>query len=146
MTLRGRLLYYFWLPAALWEFDRITIDSVQAEQAILAYDSIERKCSECSSTCILGHRFLNPGCGLKTVRFSVKNRMMEAAAVCQAVDTVMGSLQPLQNGEMPQHPVNRVFVAIRPPGHHCGEDTPSGFCFVKNAALGAAHGTVSACR
>jgi histone deacetylase HOS3 len=34
----------------------------------------------------------------------------------------------------------RAFVAIRPPGHHCGEDTPSGFCFVNNVAVGAAHG------
>jgi len=32
------------------------------------------------------------------------------------------------------------FAAIRPPGHHCGEDTPSGFCFVNNVAIGAAYG------
>jgi histone deacetylase HOS3 len=34
----------------------------------------------------------------------------------------------------------RAFCAVRPPGHHCGEDTPSGFCFVNNVAIGAAHG------
>ncbi|TDL17761.1 Arginase/deacetylase [Rickenella mellea] len=33
----------------------------------------------------------------------------------------------------------RAFVAIRPPGHHCGDDTPSGFCFVNNVAVAAAH-------
>ncbi|KAK7022255.1 histone deacetylase HOS3 [Favolaschia claudopus] len=49
--------------------------------------------------------------------------------VCEAVDSVVGSSQS----------VARAFVAIRPPGHHCGEDTPSGFCFVNNVAIGAAH-------
>lgn len=36
--------------------------------------------------------------------------------------------------------VPRTFVAIRPPGHHCGDETPSGFCFVNNVLIGAAHG------
>ncbi|KAL7410441.1 histone deacetylase domain-containing protein, partial [Mrakia frigida] len=31
------------------------------------------------------------------------------------------------------------FCAIRPPGHHCGEDDPMGFCFVNNVLVGAAH-------
>ncbi len=37
-------------------------------------------------------------------------------------------------------PPRRAFVAVRPPGHHCGENTPCGFCFVNNVAVGAAHG------
>ncbi|KAG6872232.1 hypothetical protein C0995_011736 [Termitomyces sp. Mi166 len=48
--------------------------------------------------------------------------------VCEAVDNVIASKTD-----------TRAFVAIRPPGHHCGEDTPSGFCFVNNIAIGAAH-------
>ncbi|KAH8826523.1 Arginase/deacetylase [Flagelloscypha sp. PMI_526] len=48
---------------------------------------------------------------------------------CEAVDVVFSR----------ENPVNRAFVSIRPPGHHCGEDTPSGFCFVNNVAVGAAH-------
>ncbi|KAJ7704976.1 histone deacetylase domain-containing protein [Mycena rosella] len=62
--------------------------------------------------------------------------------VCEAVDAVAGSAQPVfvnQLPETPVRPVNRAFVAVRPPGHHCGEDTPSGFCFVNNVAIGAAH-------
>ncbi|KAJ3516478.1 hypothetical protein NMY22_g14197 [Coprinellus aureogranulatus] len=47
--------------------------------------------------------------------------------VCEAVDNVMSKS------------LERAFVAIRPPGHHCGEDTPSGFCFVNNVAVAAAH-------
>ncbi|KAJ6544597.1 Arginase/deacetylase [Mycena vulgaris] len=62
--------------------------------------------------------------------------------VCEAVDAVAGSTQPMFTNQLPgtpAHPVNRAFVAIRPPGHHCGEDTPSGFCFLNNVAIGAAH-------
>jgi hypothetical protein len=36
--------------------------------------------------------------------------------------------------------INNAFCVIRPPGHHCGEDTPSGFCYVNNVAVGAMHG------
>lgn len=51
-------------------------------------------------------------------------------AVCEAVDMVIA----------PEIGPSRAFVAIRPPGHHCGEDTPSGFCFVNNVVIAAAHG------
>ncbi|KAF8416963.1 histone deacetylase domain-containing protein [Tirmania nivea] len=33
----------------------------------------------------------------------------------------------------------RAFVAIRPPGHHCAETTPSGFCWLNNVHVGIAH-------
>ncbi|KAJ7273763.1 Arginase/deacetylase [Mycena rebaudengoi] len=62
--------------------------------------------------------------------------------VCEAVDAIAGSSQPAFVNRVPGtpiHPIHRAFVAIRPPGHHCGEDTPSGFCFVNNVAIGAAH-------
>ncbi|KAF9483589.1 histone deacetylase complex protein [Pholiota conissans] len=51
--------------------------------------------------------------------------------MCEAVDKVVS-----RNSTSPLH---RAFVAIRPPGHHCGEDSPSGFCFLNNVAIGAAH-------
>ncbi|KAG9079644.1 hypothetical protein FRC06_007604, partial [Ceratobasidium sp. 370] len=35
--------------------------------------------------------------------------------------------------------IPRAFVAIRPPGHHCGSDEPAGFCWVNNVLVGAAH-------
>ncbi|KAF8827670.1 hypothetical protein HHX47_DHR4000146 [Lentinula edodes] len=50
--------------------------------------------------------------------------------VCESIDTVV---DPSPSSS------KRAFVAIRPPGHHCGEDTPSGFCFVNNVIVGAAH-------
>ncbi|KAF9525850.1 histone deacetylase complex protein [Crepidotus variabilis] len=55
--------------------------------------------------------------------------------VCEAVDKVVLSNQ--MEGALPT--MKRAFVAVRPPGHHCGEDTPAGFCFVNNVAIGAAH-------
>ncbi|EPT05331.1 hypothetical protein FOMPIDRAFT_134772 [Fomitopsis schrenkii] len=57
--------------------------------------------------------------------------------ICEAVDTVVGP-EPSRNGEG-AGPMKRAFVAVRPPGHHCGENTPSGFCFVNNVAVAAAH-------
>ncbi|KAI0087016.1 histone deacetylase domain-containing protein [Irpex rosettiformis] len=63
------------------------------------------------------------------------------ATVCEAVDAmVIDSRSPTQNPTDGQlKPSRSSFVAVRPPGHHCGEDTPSGFCFVNNVVVGAAH-------
>ncbi|KAK5725017.1 histone deacetylase [Elasticomyces elasticus] len=36
----------------------------------------------------------------------------------------------------PQTQTKRAFVAIRPPGHHCSADYPSGFCWVNNVHVG----------
>lgn len=46
--------------------------------------------------------------------------------VCDAVDTVFAS---------PDGP-RRAFVAVRPPGHHCSADFPSGFCWLNNVHVG----------
>ncbi|VDC05529.1 unnamed protein product [Peniophora sp. CBMAI 1063] len=55
---------------------------------------------------------------------------------CEAVDAVIAASRAT---EAVAEQARRAFVAIRPPGHHCGEDTPSGFCWVNNVAVGAAH-------
>lgn len=34
---------------------------------------------------------------------------------------------------------SRAFVCIRPPGHHCSDDHPSGFCWVNNVHVGIEH-------
>ena len=36
-------------------------------------------------------------------------------------------------------PANRAFVLCRPPGHHCTGAVPSGFCWVNNVSVAAAH-------
>ena len=70
--------------------------------------------------------------------------------VCEAVDQVFFASSPppqsspetnQQSQEVePKQTNSRAFVGVRPPGHHCGEDTPCGFCFVNNVAVAAAHG------
>lgn len=50
-----------------------------------------------------------------------------AGAVCMAVDAVMSN------------EAERVFCAVRPPGHHAEIDKAMGFCLFNNVAVGAAH-------
>ncbi|KAK5686433.1 histone deacetylase [Elasticomyces elasticus] len=46
--------------------------------------------------------------------------------VADAVDAVFN----------PSTQTKRAFVAIRPPGHHCSADYPSGFCWINNVHVG----------
>ncbi|KAL8686988.1 MAG: hypothetical protein Q9218_006713 [Villophora microphyllina] len=50
--------------------------------------------------------------------------------VCEAVDAVFTDGGP-----------RRAFVCIRPPGHHCSADMPSGFCWVNNVHIGINYAT-----
>ncbi|OKL62546.1 hypothetical protein UA08_02731 [Talaromyces atroroseus] len=52
--------------------------------------------------------------------------------VCDAVDTVLGA-----------NLTKRVFVCIRPPGHHCASSDPSGFCWLNNVHVGIAHAAMT---
>lgn len=52
--------------------------------------------------------------------------------VLDAVDAVF---QGTALGEGP----SRAFVCVRPPGHHCSADFPSGFCWLNNVHVGIEH-------
>ncbi|KAL6155074.1 histone deacetylase [Exserohilum turcicum] len=52
--------------------------------------------------------------------------------VLDAVDAVFHGTS---TGEGP----SRAFVCIRPPGHHCSADFPSGFCWLNNVHVGIEH-------
>ncbi|BGP21441.1 histone deacetylase [Rhodotorula toruloides] len=54
-------------------------------------------------------------------------------AVCEGVDRIVAGGQGVEQA------YDRAFVSVRPPGHHCGEANPQGFCFVNNVAVAAAH-------
>ncbi|EPE03578.1 histone deacetylase hos3 [Ophiostoma piceae UAMH 11346] len=62
--------------------------------------------------------------------------------VCEAVDTVFGGADSgFNSGAGGNH--KRAFVAIRPPGHHCSSDWPSGFCWINNVHVGIMHGILT---
>ncbi|KAL9128207.1 MAG: hypothetical protein Q9217_003080, partial [Psora testacea] len=52
--------------------------------------------------------------------------------VCEAVDAVF-----TDKG------TRRAFVCIRPPGHHCSADMPSGFCWLNNVHVGIGHAAMT---
>ncbi|KAF2730634.1 TGT-domain-containing protein [Polyplosphaeria fusca] len=52
--------------------------------------------------------------------------------VLDAVDSVF------QGTSMGSGP-SRAFVCVRPPGHHCSADWPSGFCWINNVHVGIEH-------
>ena len=52
--------------------------------------------------------------------------------VCEGVDAVF-------NGSS----TKRAFVCIRPPGHHCSADYPSGFCWLNNVHVGIGHAALT---
>ncbi|KAE9983502.1 hypothetical protein EG328_009842 [Venturia inaequalis] len=52
--------------------------------------------------------------------------------VCEAVDTVF-------EGVASGHGPSQAFVCVRPPGHHCSSDHPSGFCWLNNVHVGIQH-------
>ncbi|KAL1598675.1 histone deacetylase [Paraconiothyrium brasiliense] len=56
--------------------------------------------------------------------------------VLDAVDAVFQGSN-LDNG------VSRAFVCIRPPGHHCSAEWPSGFCWLNNVHIGIEHAMMS---
>ncbi|CCU74646.1 histone deacetylase HosB [Blumeria hordei DH14] len=63
---------------------------------------------------------------------------MEGAigAVCEGVDSVFRKTAEC-NGP------RRSFVAIRPPGHHCSTNYPSGFCWVNNVHVGISYAALT---
>lgn len=48
--------------------------------------------------------------------------------VCEGIDAVLGP-----------GPSSRAFVCVRPPGHHCSSDFPSGFCWINNVHVGISY-------
>ncbi|OSC97515.1 Arginase/deacetylase [Trametes coccinea BRFM310] len=95
-------------------------------------DKVNKGESEIPEGYAQGDLYLSPG-SLDAIQGAL-------GTVCEAVDAVIsGSSQSAPSSVEALRYAKQAFVAIRPPGHHCGEDTPSGFCFVNNVAVGAAH-------
>lgn len=52
--------------------------------------------------------------------------------VCEGVDAAFA-----------ERGTKRAFVCIRPPGHHCSADYPSGFCWLNNVHVGISHASLT---
>ncbi|ETN42488.1 uncharacterized protein HMPREF1541_01644 [Cyphellophora europaea CBS 101466] len=52
--------------------------------------------------------------------------------VCDAIDTVFAD-----------QTTQRAFVCIRPPGHHCSSNYPSGFCWLNNVHVGISYAAMN---
>ena len=52
--------------------------------------------------------------------------------VCEGIDAVFD-----------ESCTKRAFVCIRPPGHHCSADYPSGFCWLNNVHVGIGHAALT---
>ena len=52
--------------------------------------------------------------------------------VCEAVDGVFN-----------ENAAKRAFVCVRPPGHHCSADYPSGFCWLNNVHVGISYAAMT---
>lgn len=58
----------------------------------------------------------------------------------QQLFPIQAGLSDIPPSRWTEHtPAKRAFVLSRPPGHHCSGADPSGFCWVNNAMVAAAH-------
>ncbi|KAI5777743.1 histone deacetylase domain-containing protein [Geopyxis carbonaria] len=60
----------------------------------------------------------------------------------KSLEDMQGCLGALYDGVdlvFGDSPVKKGFICIRPPGHHCAEALPSGFCFLNNVHIAIAH-------
>jgi len=61
-----------------------------------------------------------------------------------SLDTLQGALGGVIDGVdavFTRH--RKAFVCIRPPGHHCSADLPSGFCWINNVHVGIEHAVLT---
>ncbi|KAF2748658.1 Arginase/deacetylase, partial [Sporormia fimetaria CBS 119925] len=56
-----------------------------------------------------------------------------------ALGGVLDAVDAVFQGSSTGHGPTRAFVCIRPPGHHCSDDYPSGFCWINNVHVGIEH-------
>jgi acetoin utilization deacetylase AcuC-like enzyme len=84
----------------------------------------ERYTSMIKSRCHVGEHILDEG-DTHVSKESYDVALLAAGSIVKGVDEVMmGNL-------------DRVFCAVRPPGHHAGSSTAMGFCLFNNVAIGA---------
>lgn len=61
----------------------------------------------------------------------------------EALEGALGGLCEGVDAVFDESPAKRAFVCIRPPGHHCSADYPSGFCWLNNVHVGIGHAALT---
>ena len=61
----------------------------------------------------------------------------------EALEGALGGLCEGVDAVFDDSNAKRAFVCIRPPGHHCSADYPSGFCWLNNVHVGIGHAALS---
>lgn len=56
-----------------------------------------------------------------------------------ALGGVLDAVDAVFQGAGTNEGPSRAFVCVRPPGHHCSDDWPSGFCWLNNVHVGIEH-------
>ena len=96
-----------------------------SDAQILAAHSLEHLQFLQSSAPSVGMVPLDPDTWMS--KASMNAARLAAGAVCNAVDDVLTTTE------------NRVFCAVRPPGHHAETGSAMGFCLLNSVAIGALH-------
>lgn len=60
-------------------------------------------------------------------------------AIQGALGGVLDAVDSVFQGSTIENGVSRAFVCVRPPGHHCSAEWPSGFCWINNVHVGIEH-------
>ncbi|OCL09834.1 Arginase/deacetylase [Glonium stellatum] len=60
-----------------------------------------------------------------------------------ALGGVLDAVDAVFQGTNTPTGASRAFVCIRPPGHHCSTDFPSGFCWINNVHVGIEHAAMT---
>ena len=61
----------------------------------------------------------------------------------EALEGALGGLCEGVDAVFDDSNAKRAFVCIRPPGHHCSADYPSGFCWLNNVHVGIGHAALT---
>ncbi|KAJ5860766.1 uncharacterized protein N7529_008076 [Penicillium soppii] len=84
------------------------------------------------------HTMNNDGLAMSGPELS-KNDLYLCAESLNAFEGALGGVCEGVDAVFNPGPIERVFVCIRPPGHHCSSDIPSGFCWINNVHVGISH-------
>ena len=85
-----------------------------------------------------GKELARPSVGAPEKRLHEGDLYLCAGSLDALEGALGGVLDAVDAAFAPSGP-QRAFACVRPPGHHCSADFPSGFCWINNVHVGIAH-------